>query len=71
MGLVGQLQFVDEHGLGDQYLTGYVRSIHDVTPEDVRRTAQRYLDPSRMSILVVGDKKAVQEQVAPYRAAVP
>lgn len=71
VGLVGQLQFVDQHGLGDAYLTEYVRNIHGVTPEDVRRTAQRYLDPSRMSILVVGDKRTVQEQVAPYRAAVP
>ncbi len=71
VGLVGQLQFVDQHGLGDAFLTDYVRNIHGVTPEDVRRMAQRYLDPSRMSILVVGDKKSVQEQVAPYRAAVP
>lgn len=71
VGLVGQLQFVDQHGLGDAFLTDYVRNIHGVTPEDVQRTAQRYLDPSRMSILVVGDRKAVQEQVAPFRAGVP
>ncbi len=71
VGLVGQLQFVDQQGLGDAFLTDYVRNVHGVTPEDVRRTAQRYLDPSRMSILVVGDKKLVQEQVAAYRAAVP
>ena len=70
-GLIGQLQFVDQHGLGDGYISSYVRNVMAVTPEDVQRTARRYLDPSRMTIMVVGDKKTVEEQLAPYRAGTP
>lgn len=70
-GLIGQLQFVDQHGLGDAYVSGYVRNVLAVTPEEVQRTARRYLDPARMSIMVVGDKKTVDEQLAPYRAGTP
>ena len=70
-GLIGQLQFVDQHGLGDGYISSYVRNVMAVTPEDVQRTAKRYLDPARMTIMVVGDRKTVEEQLAPYRAGIP
>lgn len=70
-GIVNQLQFVDEHGLGDAYLANYVRNVLAVTPADVQQTAQRYLDPDRMSIVVTGDRKQVEEQVAPWRPATP
>lgn len=70
-GVVNQLSFVDEHGLGDAYLANYVRNVLAVTPADVQRTAQQYLDPDRMSIVVTGDRKQVEEQVAPWRPATP
>jgi predicted Zn-dependent peptidase len=70
-GVINQLQFADQHGLGDAYLAGYVKHVLAVTPEQVRATAVKYLDPSRMTITVVGDKKTVEAQLAPYQAAVP
>lgn len=70
-GLIGQMQFVDQHGLGDGYINSYVKNVHGVSPEDVRRTAEKYLDPARMTITVVGDKKTVEPQLEPYRAGVP
>ena len=70
-GLIGQLQFVDQYGLGDAYLSGYVKNVMAVTPADVQQMAQKYLDPSRMTITVVGDKKVVEPQLEPYRAGVP
>lgn len=70
-GLINQLQFVDQYGLGDGYLTGYVQNVMRVTPAEVQGTAQKYLDPSRMTITVVGDKKVVEPQLEPYKAAVP
>jgi zinc protease len=70
-GLIGQLQFVDQHGLGDAYVSNYVRNVLAVTPEDVQRTARRYLDPAKMTIMVVGDRKTVEPQLAPYMAPVP
>ena len=65
-GLVGQLAFVNLQGLGNDYLTGYVGRVLAVTPADVQRMAQKYLDPQRMIISVVGDKKLIESQLAPW-----
>jgi zinc protease len=65
-GLARQFGFVDLHGLGDDYLTSYVRHVYAITPADVQRIAQQYLDPNKMAIVVAGDKKTVADQVAPY-----
>ena len=70
-GVINQLEFVDLYGLGDSYLSSYVKNVLAVTPEQVRATATRYLDPSRMTITVVGDKKTVEPQLDPYRTGVP
>jgi predicted Zn-dependent peptidase len=70
-GVINQLQFVDQYGLGDSYLSGYVKNVLAVTPEEVRQTALKYLDPSRMTITVVGDRKVVEDQLAPYKGQVP
>ncbi|HVT38446.1 MAG TPA: pitrilysin family protein [Gemmatimonadaceae bacterium] len=70
-GIANQLQFVDENNLGESYLTNFVKNVMAVSPDDVRRMAQLYLDPGKMTIAVVGDKKTVEAQVAPYRPIVP
>lgn len=70
-GIIGQLQFVDLHGLGDAYLTSYVRNVLAVTPEDVRATAQKHLDPARVSIAIVGDRKIVEPQLGRFKPIVP
>jgi predicted Zn-dependent peptidase len=41
-----------------------VRQIHTVTPADVRRIAETYLDPERMAIVIAGDRSVIEEQVA-------
>jgi len=65
-GVLGRLAFVDQHGLGDQYLATYVKRVMAVTPEDVRRIANQYLTPDKMTLVIVGDTKSVQDQVAPW-----
>ena len=65
-GVIGRLAFVDLHGLGDEYLSTYVKRVMAVTPEDVRRVANEYLTPEKMTLVVVGDVKTVKEQVAPW-----
>jgi predicted Zn-dependent peptidase len=65
-GVIGRLVFVDQHGLGDQYLSTYVKQVMAVTPEEVRRIANDYLTPETMTLVVVGDVKTVKEQVAPW-----
>jgi zinc protease len=65
-GVIGRLAFVDTHGLGDDYLTGYVKRVMAVTPEDVRRVANEYLTPDKMTLVVVGDVKTVKDQLTPW-----
>lgn len=65
-GIVGQLRLLDLHGLGRDYLEGYVRRVHAVTPEEVRRIMRTYLRPEEMTLVVVGDEPKVLEQLRPY-----
>ena len=70
-GIASQLQFVNLHGLGEDYLTNYVKRVMSVTPSDVQRIARDYLDPSKMTLVVVGDRKTVEPQLAPFVPTVP
>lgn len=65
-GLIGQLSFADFHGLGDGYVKSYVQRVQAVTPQDVQRIAQTYIRPEKMTLVVVGDKSKIAEQLAPY-----
>ena len=67
-GLIGQLNFVDLHGLGDDYLRTFVQKVNAVTAADVQRMAQKYIDPGKMTIVVVGDSQKIADQIAPYKA---
>jgi predicted Zn-dependent peptidase len=64
--LIGQLRNVDFQGLGEDYLKNYVQRVNAVTPEDVQRMTAKYIKPEQMTIVVVGDKSKITEQLAPY-----
>jgi zinc protease len=66
-GIVAQLEFVDLHGLPQDWLNRYVASVNAVTPADVQRMTQKYIVPDKATIVVVGDEKVIGEQLAPYR----
>ena len=65
-GVIERLSFVDLHGLGDDYLTQYVKRVLAVTPPDVQRITREYLRPERMTLVIVGDKRLVTPQVTDY-----
>lgn len=65
-GIVGQLNYVDLNGLGEDYLSTYVQKVHAVTPQQVREIAAKYIVPGKMAIVVVGDKSKIADQLAPY-----
>jgi predicted Zn-dependent peptidase len=71
LGLINQLEFVDLHGLGDSYVTNYVKNILAVTPDDVRTTAERYLDPQKISIAIVGTKREIERQLGEVKVITP
>jgi len=64
--LIGQLRYVNLQGLGDSYLATYIQKINAVTPQDVQKITAEYLRPEQMTIVVVGDKAQINEQLGPY-----
>lgn len=66
-GIAGQLFFLELHGLPDSYLTGFPTRVHAVTPEEVTRIARTYIKPDEMTLVVVGDRKVIDEQLKPYQ----
>ncbi len=64
--IANQLSFVDLHGLGEDYLRNYVQRLYAVTPADVQRAAQQFIDPSKITIVAVGDKKVILDQLKAY-----
>jgi predicted Zn-dependent peptidase len=65
-GIINQLSFINLQGLPDSYLTGWVRRVRAVAPAEIQQMARKYLDPSRMTIVVVGDEKVVGDQVKEF-----
>jgi zinc protease len=65
--LIGQLQFVDFQGLGEDYLKNYVPRVNAVTPADVQKMTQKYIRPQEMVIVVVGDKSKISDQLTPFQ----
>jgi predicted Zn-dependent peptidase len=55
--------FADDEYTGrpDEYWQEYKANMEAVTPDDVLRAAQQYLDPDKLVFLVVGDPEAVQQ----------
>jgi zinc protease len=64
--LINQLRFVDFQGLGEDYLKTYVQKVNAVMPADVTKMTAEYIKPDQMTIVVVGDKAKVAEQLTPY-----
>jgi predicted Zn-dependent peptidase len=65
-GIIRQLNFLDKHQLGDDYLRNFAQRVWAVTPADVQRIASQYLDPKKMTIVVVGDRKQIDAQLKPW-----
>jgi zinc protease len=62
-GLIDRLRFVDLHGLPDRWLEDYVQNIRAVTPADVQGMARTWLDAAKMTVVVVGDRGQIEDQV--------
>jgi len=65
-GLIGRLQYSDLHKLGDDYLETYVQKVFAVTPEQVQQMASKYIAADKLTIVLVGDKAKIADQIAPY-----
>ncbi len=68
-GILNHLEFLDLHGLDRSYSNTYVARVRAVTPEQIQQLAQKYLDPARMPIVVVGDRSVVESEVGEFGPA--
>ncbi|HEV7642555.1 MAG TPA: pitrilysin family protein [Pyrinomonadaceae bacterium] len=59
----GQLSSLVVYGLPDSYFNDFIQKINAVTVDDVNRVANKYLDPSKMSIVIVGDRKVIEDKL--------
>ncbi len=67
--LIGQLQYVDFQGLGESYLKTYVAKVNAVTPADVQKMTADFIKPEEMTIVVVGDKATIADQLKTFQPA--
>lgn len=65
-GVIGQLEMMNYNELPKSYLDNYVKNIIAVSSEDVQSMAKKYLAEDKMTIIVVGDLKKVNDQLKPY-----
>jgi predicted Zn-dependent peptidase len=65
-GIINQLQFVDLQGLPETYLRDYVARVNAVTPATIQQMAKKYISDDTATIVVVGDRKVIEEQIKPF-----
>jgi zinc protease len=60
--ITARLQLLESllvYGLADNYYSTYVQAVRTVGAEEVARAAAAYLRPDRLSIVIVGDERAI------------
>jgi zinc protease len=55
-----QLANLVVYGLPDSYFNEYISKVNAVSLSDVNRVATKYLDPAKMAIVIVGDRKVIE-----------
>jgi predicted Zn-dependent peptidase len=68
-GIIGQLNFIDLHGLTDSYMTDRVKNIYAVTPEKVTQMTKDHFKYENMALVLVGDKKLLDKQIKLHKDA--
>ncbi len=59
--VIGQLHFVDSQGMDRSFLSTYTQKVMAVTPQQIQGAAESYLVPSKMTVVVVGDKAKIAD----------
>ena len=69
-GITNQLDYMDLHGLPPTYASNYVKQVYAVTPEQVAEMARKHLLDDKATIVIVGDRKVIEEQVKAFGAII-
>jgi zinc protease len=63
-GIAARVAELALHGLPDDYWNGYSDAVRKVDAEAVLRVAQRYLDPAKLTVVMVANPAVVRPQLA-------
>ena len=66
-GIINMFKLVDLHHLPADYLDTYISNMYAVKPPQVQGMLEKYIDPGKMTVVVVGDKSQIEKQVAPFK----
>jgi predicted Zn-dependent peptidase len=61
--LIAQLDYIDLHGLPDDYLTRWVERLFALTPAQITAAAKEQLRTDAMTLVIVGDLAAIRSQL--------
>ena len=70
-GIINVLSYLDLHELPESYLTNYVSDVFALTPEQISETVSKYIREEDMTLVVVGDRGQMSEQVANWIGTAP
>jgi len=68
-GIISNLNFIDLHELDESYLTDRVKNIYAVSPEKVSQITKDHFKYENMTLVLVGDKKLLQQQIKAHEEA--
>jgi zinc protease len=61
--IAGQIEELVTYGLPDSYFNDFIQKILAVTEEDVSRVARATIDPDNIAVVLVGDRKVIEQPV--------
>lgn len=67
--IAGELSDLIVYNLPDDYFNTYMNNVLAVSKDDLNRVAKKYLDPGKMYIVIVGDRKKVETSVSALNVA--
>jgi predicted Zn-dependent peptidase len=62
--LAGSLAQMFIYSLPDDYFATYTQRVRAVTPADVQRVAERYIQPDKFAVVIVGDRKVIEPGIS-------
>lgn len=61
--IAGQLMALELFNLPDDFFSTLVEKYKAITPADIQRVAKKYLHPTNLTVVVVGDVKNIKEKI--------
>lgn len=57
---------IERYGLPKDYYANYLKRLSEVTPDDVKEMAQKYIHPENCWIIVVGNRDEIKDKISKF-----